>query len=503
VPRRGPLERALARGHGRAYFDTAGDKLKRAAAVAKHGGAGQRLRALVLCLLFLLRLRSPGSLDRSVSDPTWGVQSCPWAETPLGNSNDLIAQICGAKAAIAGTLGTTHFNRLAVYTLGRPGRKLIVDRGAHLSIHQAIAEIGVVPVYVPRRYDPALGISLPIVPADLAATLAAHRDADGAIIGDPDYFGPRARIREIVAICKEAGKPLFVDAAHGTCIGFHPALPMSAIEAGADLVTLSMHKATEAASQASLLLINDEALKPRLLDVLNATAMFTTSPNTEILLDVERAMIRLDREGPRLIGAALREAERMREAIADIPGLAVWGRNEFGRAGIAEWDPLRVVVDLCETGWTGWALERRLALEFGVVPELGTQRHLLFIVTYGNGRHDVRRAVRALRAMTRTRGSGAPEFNCVPGIPPMALTPRDAFWALRDGRRRRVATHLAAGRTSGETISVYPPGRPIIVAGEVLTEDAVAYLAAAAKAGAHLKGATDSELRTMTIVEEE
>ena len=111
-----------------------------------------------------------------------------------------------------------------------------------------------------------------------------------------------------------------VDAAHGANYPFHENLPTSAVEAGADFVTLSIHKSTEAISQGSLVLINtsDPKLLDAFLDAVNSSPAISTSPNFGILASVEEAVVNLDRYGYERISTALDLAEDFREQVRAI-----------------------------------------------------------------------------------------------------------------------------------------------------------------------------------------
>jgi lysine decarboxylase len=69
-------------------------------------------------------------------------------------------------------------------------------------------------------------------------------------------------------------------------------------------------------------------------------------------------------------------------------------------------------------------------------------------------------------------------------------------------RRRRIPAADAIGRVSAETIGCYPPGWPILVAGERITPEAVTYLRRAAEAGGHLKrGVQEHPFRTIEVID--
>ncbi len=82
----------------------------------------------------------------------------------------------------------------------------------------------------------------------------------------------------------------------------------------------------------------------------------------------------------------------------------------------------------------------------------------------------------------------------------MELAPRQAF--MHPARkRRRLAVAEAHGCISAETVATYPPGAPVVVAGEILRPEDIDYLRQAKASGACLKGASDPDFATVSILD--
>jgi len=69
-----------------------------------------------------------------------------------------------------------------------------------------------------------------------------HPDAAGALIVSPSPYGTCADIAAIADVCHERDKPLIVDEAWGAHLPFHEDLPTWAMDAGADVCVVSVHK---------------------------------------------------------------------------------------------------------------------------------------------------------------------------------------------------------------------------------------------------------------------
>jgi lysine decarboxylase len=79
---------------------------------------------------------------------------------------------------------------------------------------------------------------------------------------------------------------------------------------------------------------------------------------------------------------------------------------------------------------------------------------------------------------------------------PQSMSPREAFFASHE----TVTAEAAVGRVSAELIAPYPPGIPVVVPGEVLTEQTVGALRDAASAGVRIAYAADPSLSSLQVV---
>jgi arginine decarboxylase len=58
----------------------------------------------------------------------------------------------------------------------------------------------------------------------------------------------------------------------------------------------------------------------------------------------------------------------------------------------------------------------------------------------------------------------------------------------------------AAGRVAAEFVTPYPPGIPLFVPGERITEAIVDYLKTGAAEGIYIEGAADQSLSTLRVI---
>jgi arginine/lysine/ornithine decarboxylase len=130
---------------------------------------------------------------------------------------------------------------------------------------------------------------------------------------------------------------------------------------------------------------------------------------------------------------------------------------------------------------------------------MGTLQIVLFLISLGVSWSEIRALVNALAKMKgdRSISTRIPVISH-PNLPKQVLTPRDAFFAAS---KRSLPVMEAIGCVAGETISAYPPGSAVVVAGEVITSEVIAFLQAIKIQGGVLKGASDKNFDTINIIE--
>ena len=93
------------------------------------------------------------------------------------------------------------------------------------------------------------------------------------------------------------------------------------------------------------------------------------------------------------------------------------------------------------------------------------------------------------------RGITEVENSALP-LPRQVLLPRVAFYAFK----KECLFAEAVGEISAEQISFYPPGIPVLVPGEEITEEIIAYCQELKAAGIPVSGPQDSSLERIQVV---
>jgi arginine decarboxylase len=426
-----------------------------------------------------------------------GLADIKTADNALAAAERLGARLWGADWCRYSTGGSTHANQVAALAVGRPGDTVLVSRAAHRSTLSGLVLAGLRPVWLPPTIDERFGISTGLSPTTVARALADNSTAVALFCVEPGYLGTLSDLPAIIALAQDHDVPVVVDQAWGAHLGFHPDYPQHALALGADAMVLSAHKTLPAYSQASVVAASGQRLDPDRLDrAFEASA--TTSPSGTIhaSTDAARALLASPLARDLLDRLANVTAEARQRLQAAIPGLRTPGPQDFAPG---RFDPAKLVLQLDGCGLDGNELERCL-IDAGMPVELADRDTLVPIVTMLDDGATVSSlvdcivdaAARLARVPRQRTGFAA----WAQGIPEAALTPRQAFFA----RHETVDAGSAVGRISAELVAPYPPGVPVLVPGEIISEETLVLLRTAAEGGTRIAYAADPSMSTVQVV---
>jgi arginine decarboxylase len=431
------------------------------------------------------------ALRLDIPQDIWGVDLGP-SPTPYDEAERLAAEAYGAARTWFLTNGATQGNHALCLALAPLGARVVAQRNSHASVVDGLVLSGGVPSFVAPAYDGELGLAHGVEPAALEEALARTPDARAAFVVSPTYYGMAADVAGCVAVAHAARVPLVVDQSWGPHFGFHDAVPPSALAQGADAVLTSTHKIAGALTQAAMLHVGDEARVDPDAVARAVRLVRSTSPSSLLLASLDGARRQLALHGEQLLHETVQAIEAARAKLLTIPGVDLVDARHVGRPGVTAHDPMRLVLDVRETGCTGYEVAEALRRAYDVNAELATQATVVFLIGLGERQStllrlagDVEEVVKRISRPGTTAAIVRPPSTLTDA---MAVAPRDAFL----GRAERVAVADAVGRVSCESIAGYPPGIPALLPGERITAEIVGYLREIVASGARLHGASDA-----------
>ncbi|MEU1073009.1 MULTISPECIES: aminotransferase class I/II-fold pyridoxal phosphate-dependent enzyme [unclassified Streptomyces] len=422
----------------------------------------------------------------------------------LRRAEELMADAVHAEHTFFSTCGSSLSVKAAMLTVAAHGQKLLVGRDAHKSVIAGLILSGIEPVWIEPQWDPERHLAHPPAADAFERAFVEHPDARGALVTSPTPYGSAAALGEIAEVCHRRSRPLIVDEAWGAHLPFHPDLPSWAMDAGADVCVTSIHKMGSGLEQGSVFHLQGTLVDPAAL-ASRADLLGTTSPSTLLYAGIDGWRRQMVLHGHDLMSRALDLAAEVRASIEAIDGLHVNDRHDFcGPRLAAEFDPLPVVIDLQDLGITGYRAADWVRARHHLDLHLFDHRRVSAQITHADDAATARRLLTALRdlaghadALRPTPGVDVPDPENLRMA--QACLPRDAYFSATQD----VSWKEAAGRVAAEMITPYPPGIPVVLPGEELTEPVVRYLRSGVEAGMNLPDAADTELETVRVVAED
>ena len=430
------------------------------------------------------------------------------------------------------------------------GEKIILPRNIHQSVISGLIISGAIPIFINPEYDFHWDIPLSITAESIGQTLAKHPDTKAVMIVNPTYHGVCGNIRAIAQQVHKYNIPLLVDEAHGAHFAFHSELPIPALVSGADLSVQSTHKTLGAMTQASMLHIGSDRIDLyRLQQALQI--LQSSSPSYLLLASLDAARQQMALFGEELMSQTLELAKNARNRISQLWNYSVFdlkGREkkkqeinficlseysdfldnevkeeirESGKifptpntqlltpnfpienssnSGFIALDKTRLTIKVSNIGFSGYEADKILHQELGVTCELPSFLNLTFIISPGNTLADINQLVTGLISL-RNRGSINLAANHGTKLDfkvtnfSIPVSPRDAFFAQKDC----LPIAKSVGYISAELLCPYPPGIPVLIPGEIITEKHLQILQQVRANGSLMTGCSDPVFKTIKV----
>ncbi|MBI3012143.1 MAG: aminotransferase class V-fold PLP-dependent enzyme, partial [Elusimicrobia bacterium] len=334
-------------------------------------------------------------------------------------------------------------------------------------------------------------------PEQVEATLNQFPEAKAVFITSPTYNGVTADLVKISEIVHRHGKLLLVDEAHGPHLKFHEDLPISAVEAGADLCVQSTHKVLSALSQGSVLHFNSEILDiNRVKKVISM--LQTTSPNYLILASIDLARRQAILNGEKILERVIRIAEYARKKINQTRHFFSFTRKEIQARGY-DLDVTKLTINVTKSGFSGQEVDAILAKEYNIQVDAADLFNLIAIMGTGTDKPDMDQLVKALEEIDSKYHGTAKNWTLqIPSLSTeMVMMPREVFLSKKT---KRVPIQKAAGYISAQSLTPYPPGIPVLIPGERITQEICDYLMNLSEKELRVSGQETDTLRTIKVV---
>ena len=413
----------------------------------------------------------------------------------IKDAETLAAEAFGAVNAFFMVGGTTSAVQSMIMYACKSGDKIIMPRNVHRSAINALILCDAVPVYVNPDVNKKLGIALGMSVEQVEKAIEENPDAKAVMVNNPTYYGICSDLKRITEIAHAHGMLVLVDEAHGTHFYFGENFPVTAMQAGADIASVSMHKSGGSLTQSSFLLMGKNINSDYMRQIINLTQ--TTSASYLLLSSLDISRKRLALSGREIFAETVEMAEYARSEINEIGGYYAYSKELINGDSIYDFDVSKLSVYTLPVGLAGIEVYDLLRDEYDIQIEFGDIGNILAYISVGDRKRDIERLISAMSEIKRRFGkSGAGMLTQEYITPIVAETPRKAFYSDKIS----LPLEKSAGRVCSEFVMCYPPGIPILAPGEAVTGQIVEYIKYAKDKGSFMTGAEDMKIDRLNVM---
>ncbi len=405
----------------------------------------------------------------------WDLPELPEIGSPLSSSgliNDAqksIAKKFNTKKCFFGVNGASGLIQSGIIAIANPGEYILMPRNVHVSVIKACALQNIIPIFFDVEFSLETGHYMPITKKWFTSVFNnldfEKKRIVGVILVSPYYQGYSTDLEPLIKICHQHNLPVLVDEAHGSYFLFceNLNLPKSALRSNADLVVHSLHKSLNGLTQTAVIWHNGNLVEEKNL-IKSINLLQTTSPNSLLLSSCEESIKdwlnkdSLDKYKKRILEAKkiFRELKKR-----EIPLIETQ-------------DPLKIVLKTSEVGIDGFTADR-FFYKNGLIAELPEMMTLTFCLGFSKQKDFIflfHRLWKKLLIHTK-------KHHHLKAIkPPFRLlqTPEIPIGVAWRSKTYSVPLAESLGKISGDIICPYPPGIPLIVPGERIDKERIAWI---------------------------
>lgn len=364
--------------------------------------------------------------------------------------------------------------------------KIIVARNCHRSVYHAalINALEVVCIYPKQSAESEFAGSISPTDVDGAINGILKSNPEDSIsavvVTSPTYEGVLSDIDLIAEVTHRYGIPLIVDQAHGAHFGIHPDFPETAVIQGADVVVHSLHKTLPAPTQTALLhvcgsLIDSDSVR-RFLGMYQ-----TSSPSYPLMAGIDSCIDFALTAGKERLEKLLEYRSAFFHQVKACNHIYIGQYNGMSGCKSYGWsegsgiklEPGKIIISVRNTNMSGKQLYDCLRDEYYLQMEMAAGSYVVAILSMMDKQEGLQRLADALceidRRLVRLVDSDNHSYYNIQE--PLQTVKRmdKAYY----GRYEEIYPEQAINHIGADFISIYPPGIPVIIPGELISREVI------------------------------
>ncbi|MGP4077955.1 aminotransferase class I/II-fold pyridoxal phosphate-dependent enzyme [Halobacillus sp. K22] len=383
-------------------------------------------------------------------------------EGVIADAQDLASQYFGSDESFFLVNGSTTGNIAMILSVCQRGDIVIVQRNSHQSVLHGIELAGASPVFISPEFEVETGRYSKLSAESVQHAITMYPDAKAVCLTYPDYFGRTYDLNRVVEICHAHNLPVLVDEAHGVHFQLGPPFPTSALRFGADAVVQSAHKMAPAMTMSSYLHCQGDQFPVfKLKHYLKL--LQSSSPSYPLMASLDLARYFLAQQTGDELQSTLSVIHEVRQIFKQ-------ATSHWEVKPLSDYDdPLKMTLETKNlTGFDAAAVLESLK----IYPELATSKQVL--LTFGLSPHMdlelLKHRLNGVDSQLKNKQKHATIKIDQPSFPKIQTL--DISYSDLEGSPSEWADwSQAVGYVSAEDVIPYPPGIPLLMKGERISND--------------------------------
>lgn len=446
---------------------------------------------------------NPYSIDITEID---GFDNLHHAQGILKEAQERAAALYGSRRCYYLVNGSTCGLLAAICAAAKRGDRVLVARNSHKAVYHALALQGLSAEYL----YPAItenDLQGGITPGQVEKALTVHSDVGAVIITSPTYEGILSDIAGIAEVCHTHGIPLIVDEAHGAHLGFGGGFPENAVRLGADAVIMSLHKTLPSFTQTALLHICSDRIATeqveRYLDIFE-----TSSPSYVFMAGMDACIRLVTEQGRQFFEDYRKRLDTFYRETVDLKCLHVMRREDLSSGEAFDWDDSKLVI----FAESGERLHQVLLHRYHLQMEMVSAHYVLGMTSIMDQKEGFDRLSAALHkidakwsdeAAGGQRLASEDKNTKETGFTTRIYCKNPCAMQIHQAMElpyQEVAFTEAEGKAAADYVFLYPPGIPLIVPGEIITQEFLENIRECQRRGLSVEGQPNLSAERIKIV---
>ncbi|MDS1003245.1 aminotransferase class V-fold PLP-dependent enzyme [Clostridium sporogenes] len=411
-----------------------------------------------------------------------GLDNLHNSEGIIKESGNLLSRFYNSKKSYFLVNGSTSGNLTMIFSCFKEKDKIIVERNCHRSIFNGIIMRKLKPIYIKNKVYKQFNAPLSIDLEHFLSLIKENKDAKGIVITYPNYYGVCPNLEIIIKEAKKYNMKVLIDSAHGAHFGVCESLPKSALELGADMVVMSAHKTLPSLTQTAFLHIG----KNTMIDIdkvdFYISAFSSTSPSYLFLCSMDYSRFYIEKYGEKHYNELVDRSNYYREKINLLDSFYILNHNDKKYLNIfykdvMDIDLTRYVINV-KKGLSASNLSRYLR-KCGIQCEMTDGNNVILILSPFYNEDVMEKLYKTLCDWDKSYDNKDKNsynydinYNYIEtniNMYPYEVLEKEYLW---------INYKDSLDKISYNNIVPYPPGVPIIMAGEVINKeiiDAICY----------------------------